>query len=107
MIQNRSKWSTTVQNYAQLWSQRGQKWSQIIKSSQNSITNLLKGRIIGATHRKKGIRPQKLNHSKVFGVKWLFFHLQRPFVFSEDVKNHVTNLLRGRKVGDTHEKMGI
>ena len=27
--------------------------------------------------------------------------------FSEDVKNHVRKLLRGRKVGVTHEKMGI
>ena len=95
MIQNRSKWSAKVQNHAQLWSQRGQKWSQMVKNRQNSIINLLEGRIIGATHGKKGIGPQKLDLSKVFGVKWLFFHLQRPFIFSEDVKNHVSNLLRG------------
>ena len=54
-FQNRSKWSTTVQNYAQLWSQRGPKWSQIVTKSQNSIKNLLKGRIIGASHGKMGI----------------------------------------------------
>ena len=79
----------------------------MVKNRQNSIINLLEGRIIGATHGKKGIGPQKLDLSKVFGVKWLFFHLQRPFIFSEDVKNHVRNLLRGRKAGVTHEKMGI
>ena len=107
MIQKRSKWSTAVQNYAQLWSQRGQKWSQMVRNRQNSIINLLEGRIIGATHGKKGIGPQKLDLSKVFGVKWLFFHLQHPIIFSEDVKNHIWNLLRGRKVGVTHEKMGI
>ena len=106
-FQNRSKWSTTVQNYAQLWSQRGPKWSQIVKKSQNSIKNLLKGRIIGASHGKMGIWLQKLHLSKVFGVKWLFFHQQHPFIFSEDEKNQVRNLLRGRKVGVTHEKMGI
>ena len=42
-----------------------------------------------------------------FGVKWLFFHQRRPFIFSEDVKNHVKKLMRGRKVGVTHEKTGI
>ena len=55
MIQNHFEWSTTVQNYAQLWSQRGPKKSQMVENSQNSITNLLREKIISATHGKKGI----------------------------------------------------
>ena len=107
MIQNYSNWSTTVRNYAQLWPQRGPERSQMVEFSQNLITNLLKERMISATHGKKGIWLQKPNLSEVFGVKWQFFHPQSPFFFSEDVKNHVRKLFRGRKVGVTHEKMGI
>ena len=83
------------------------KRSQMVENCQNSIMNLLKEKLISATHGKKGIWPQKPNLSEAFGVKWLFFHLQPPFFFSEDVKNHVRKLLKGRKVGVTHEKMGI
>ena len=79
----------------------------MVKDRQNSIINLLKRKIMGATHGKMGIRLQKNDFSKVFGVKWLFFHLRRPFISSEDVKNHVRKLLRGRKVSVIHEKMGI
>ena len=38
---------------------------------------------------------------------WPLFDLQRPFSFAEDVKNQVGKLIGGRKVGVTHEKMGI
>ena len=99
MIQNCSKWSTTVQNYAQLWSQRGQKWSWMVKNSQNSIINLLKGRIIGATHEKKGIWPQKHDLSKIFGVKWLFFHLQRPFLFFRRCEKSCKEAIERKKSG--------
>ena len=99
MIQNCSKWSTTVQNYAQLWSQRGQKWSWMVKNSQNSIINLLKGRIIGATHGKKGIWPQKHDLSKIFGVKWLFFHLQRPFLFFRRCEKSCKEAIERKKSG--------
>ena len=56
---------------------------------------------------KRAFDLKKNNLSEVFRVKWLFFHVQPPFFFSEDVKNHVRKLFRGRKVGVTHEKMGI
>ena len=36
-----------------------------------------------------------------------YFFTYNVLFFSEDVKNHVRNLLRARKVGVTHEKMGI
>ena len=96
-----------VQNYTQLCSQRGPKRSQIVENGQNSIKNLPKEKKRKCNSWKKGTKPQKPELSEVFGVKWLFFHLQRPFFFSEDVKNHVRKLLRGRKVGVTHEKTGI
>ena len=94
-------------NYTQLCSQSGPKRSQTVENSKNSITNLLKEKKVSATHGKKGIKPQKPYLSKVFGVKWPLFDLQRPFFFAEDVKNQVRKLLEGRKVGVTHEKMAI
>ena len=68
------------------------------------IENLLTEKKIGETHEKRAFDHRKPNLSEVFGVKWPFFHLQCPFIFSED---HVRNLLRGRRVGVTHENMGI
>ena len=79
----------------------------MVRNSQNLIENLLTEKKISETHEKRAFDHRKPNLSEVFGVKWPFFHLQCPFIFSEDVKNHVRNLLRRRKVGVTHEKMGI
>ena len=93
-----------VQNHAPLWYQRGLKWSQMDKNSQNAIANLFKEKKVSVTHGKKGIWPPKPSLSEVFGVKWPLFDLQRPFFFAEDVKNQVRKLLGGRKVGVTHEK---
>ena len=45
----------TVQNYAQLRSQRGPKWSQMVENGLNSIKNLLKEKKVSVTHGKKGI----------------------------------------------------
>ena len=50
-----STWSTSVQNYAQHWSDKGPKWSQMVENSQNSIKNLLEGKKVSVTHEKKGI----------------------------------------------------
>ena len=82
-----------VWNYAQLWSETSPKWSQMVGNSQNLIENLL--------------TEKKPNLSEVFGVKWPFFHLQCPFIFSEDVKNPIRNVSGAKKVGVTNEKMGI
>ena len=71
------------------------------------MINLLKGKILGATHGKNGIWLQKHDLSKVFGIKWLFFHLQCLFIFLEVITNPMKNLISEKKVGVTHEKMGI
>ena len=42
-----------------------------------------------------------------FGVKWPFFHVQHPFIFLHKVTNPTKNLIQEKKVGVTHEKMGI
>ena len=55
VTQNHSIWSTTVHNYAPLCYQRGLKWSQMDKNSQNSIANLFKEKKVSVTHGKKGI----------------------------------------------------
>ena len=48
-----------MENYAQLWSQRGPKWSQMVEYSQYLIINLIQEKNVSVTHGKKGIRPQK------------------------------------------------
>ena len=82
-------------------------WSQMVQSSPNSITNLLKEKNVGVTHEKMGIWPQKPCFSEVLGIKCPFFHLQCPFIFSEEMPNSIKNLIKEKKVGVTHEKMGI
>ena len=52
----------------------------------NPITNLLREKKVGVIHEKMGISTQKLKN-KVFGVKCSFFHLQRPFILSEEMTN--------------------
>ena len=45
--------------------------------------------------------------ARLLGSNGYFITYNVHLFFSEDVKNHVRKLLRGRKVGVTHEKMGI
>ena len=45
--------------------------------------------------------------ARFLGSNGYFFTYNVQFFFSGDVKNHVRKLLRGRKVGVTHEKLGI
>ena len=56
---------------------------------------------------KRAFDPKNPISERFFGVKWPLFDLQRPFFFPEDVENQVRKLIGGRKVGVTHEKMGI
>ena len=55
---------------------------------------------------KRAFDPKNTTIARFFGSNGYFFTYNVHF-FSEDVKNHVRKLLRGRKVGVTHEKMGI
>ena len=57
--------------------------------------------------RKRAVDRRNPILGRFFGVKWPLFDLQRPFFFEEDVENQVRKLIGGRKVGVTHEKMGI
>ena len=102
MIQNHLKCSTNCPKMVAI----GQKRSKMVQSSPNSITNLLKEKNVGVTHEKMGIWPQKPCFSEVLGIKCPFFHLQCPFIFSEEMPNSIKNLIREKKVGVTHEKMG-
>ena len=103
MIQNHLKCSTNRPKMVPI----GQKRSKMVQSSPNSITNLLKEKNVGVTHEKMGIWPQKPCFSEVLGIKCPFFHLQCPFIFSEEMPNSIKNLIKEKKVGVTHEKMGI
>ena len=79
-----------VQNGAKLCPTLVPKRSKMVPDGwkeSKSITNLPNGKMIRATHRKKDFWPQKPSLSKVFGVKWLFFHLQRPHFFSGCTKS--------------------
>ena len=58
------------------------------------------------THKKKAFDPKNSILARFLGSNGYFFTYNVHFI-SEDVKNHVRNLLRGRKVGVTDEKMGI
>ena len=79
----------------------------MVRNSQNLIENLLTEKKISETHEKRAFDHRKPNLSEVFGVKWPFFHLQCPFIFSEDVKNPIRKVIETKKVGVTTEKMGI
>ena len=46
---------------------------------------------------KQFMTSTKHNISKVFGVKWPFFHLQCPFIFSGDVKNQIREVIGAKK----------
>ena len=68
---------------------------------------------MGVIHQKMGIWPQKHSWRRMgplkihFGVKSPFFYLKGPLFFSGVMKNWLKNLLRGKKVGIAHQKMGI
>ena len=44
---------------------------------------------------------------EVLGIKCPFFHLQGLLIFSEVMTNPIKNVISEKKVGVTHEKMGI
>ena len=52
-------------------------------------------------------RHYRLTGGQFFGVRWPFYHLQCPYIFSEDVKNPIRKVIGAKKVGVTTEKMGI
>ena len=56
---------------------------------------------------KTGHLTSKPQPYQGFWGQMAIFSPTTPIYFSEDVKNQVRNLLRGRKVGVTDEKMGI
>ena len=56
---------------------------------------------------KRAFDLKNPNLARFLGSNGYFFTYNVHFFFAEDVKNHVRKLLRGRKVGVTHEKMGI
>ena len=56
--------------------------------------------------KKKAFDPKNSILARFLGSNGYFFTYNVHFI-SEDVKNHVRNLLRGRKVGVAYEKMGI
>ncbi len=56
---------------------------------------------------KGAFDPKKTYLSEVLGVEWPFIYPHCPLIFLENVKNQTRNLIRGRQVGVTYEKIGI
>ena len=68
---------------------------------------------MGVTHQKMGIWP-KIHQWRTmvplkthFGVISPFFHLKGPLIFSGVMINWLKNFLKEKKVGVTHQIMGI
>ena len=73
----------------------------------NLITNLVREKKMGVTHEKMGNWPQELNSHEVLRVKYPFFWPKMLIHFPGEMANSITLPVREKKLGVTHEKLGI